>query len=50
MMEKVVEGWEKPLDPLFQGDDREINTDGEVLGRMLYKDGLSSQDGIRLEL
>ena len=50
MMDKVVEGFEKQLDQLFQGDALDITTDVEVLERMLSKDGLSSQDGIRLEL
>lgn len=50
MMDKVVEGFEKQLDQLFQGDAMDITTDVEVLERMLSKDGLSNQDGIRLEL
>ena len=50
MMDKVVEGFEKQLDQLFQGDAMDITTDVEVLERMLSKDGLSSTDGIRLEL
>ena len=50
MMDKVVEGFEKQLDQLFQGDAMDITTDVEVLERMLSKDGLSSKDGIRLEL
>ena len=50
MMDKVVEGFEKQLDQLFQGDALDITTDVEVLERMLSKDGLSSKDGIRLEL
>ena len=44
MMDKVVEGFEKQLDQLFQGDALDITTDVEVLERMLSKDGLSSQD------
>lgn len=50
MMDKVVEGFEKQLDQLFQGDALDITTDVEVLERMLSKDGLSSKEGIRLEL
>ena len=48
MMDKVVEGFEKQLDQLFQGDALDITTDVEVLERMLSKDGLSSSDGLRL--
>ena len=40
MMDKVVEGFEKQLDQLFQGDAMDITTDVEVLERMLDKDGL----------
>ena len=51
MMDKVVEGFEKQLDQLFQGDALDITADVEVLERMLSKDGLSTdKDGIRLEL
>ena len=50
MMDKVVEGFEKQLDLLFQGDAMDITTDVEVLERMLAKDGLSDRDGITLEL
>lgn len=46
MMDKVVEGFEKQLDQLFQGDAMDITTDVEVLERMLSKDGLSSSDGL----
>ena len=42
MMDKVVEGFEKQLDKLFQNDAMDITTDVEVLERMLDKDGLSS--------
>ena len=45
MMDKVVEGFEKQLDQLFQGDALDVTADVEVLERMLAKDGLSSQDG-----
>ena len=48
MMDKVVEGFEKQLDQLFQGDALDITTDVEVLERMLAKDGLSSQGGLHL--
>jgi len=50
MMDKVVEGFEKQLDLLFQGDAMDITTDVEVLERMLAKDGLSDQQGLTLEL
>ena len=48
MMDKVVEGFEKQLDQLFQGDALDITADVEVLERMLAKDVLSSQDGLHL--
>ena len=48
MMDKVVEGFEKQLDQLFQGDAMDITTDVEVLERMLAKDGLSDQGGMTL--
>jgi len=48
MMDKVVEGFEKQLDQLFQGDAMDITTDVEVLERMLAKDGLSGQQGMTL--
>ena len=41
MMDKVVEGFEKQLDRLFQDDAMDIATDVQVLERMLEKDGLS---------
>lgn len=50
MMDKVVEGFEKQLDLLFQGDAMDIATDVEVLERMLAKDGLSGQQGMTLGL
>ena len=50
MMDKVVEGFEKQLDLLFQGDAMDITTDVEVLERMLAKDGLSDREGLTLEL
>ena len=50
MMDKVVEGFEKQLDLLFQGDAMDITTDVEVLERMLAKDGLSGQGGLTLVL
>ena len=50
MMDKVVEGFEKQLDQLFQGDAMDITTDVEVLERMLAKDGLSDQEGLTLGL
>lgn len=50
MMDKVVEGFEKQLDQLFQGDAMDITTDVEVLERMLSKDGLSSSPGLTFGL
>ena len=50
MMDKVVEGFEKQLDLLFQGDAMDITADVEVLERMLAKDGLSEREGITLQL
>jgi len=43
MMDKVVDGFEKQLDKLFQDDAMDIRTDVEVLERMLEKDGLGEQ-------
>ena len=48
MMDKVVDGFEKQLDQLFQGDAMDITADVEVLERMLAKDGLSDAGGITL--
>ena len=42
MMDKVVEGFEKQLDQLFQDDAMDITSDVAVLERMLEKDGLGS--------
>ena len=50
MMDKVVEGFEKQLDQLFQTDAMDITTDVEVLERMLSKDGLSNSQGLTLGL
>ena len=50
MMDKAVEGFEKQLDRLFQGDAMDITADVEVLERMLAKDGLSDQEGLTLGL
>ena len=50
MMDKVVEGFEKQLDQLFQGDTMDITADVEVLERMLAKDGLSDRQGLTLNL
>ena len=50
MMDKVVEGFEKQLDQLFQGDALDITSDVKVLEQMLSKDGLSSGNGIRLSI
>ena len=50
MMDKVVEGFEKQLDQLFQGDVLDVTTDVQVLEQMLAKDGLSSGEGIQLSI
>ena len=50
MMDKVVEGFEKQLDLLFQGDAIDITADVAVLERMLANDGLSDQEGLTLGL
>ena len=50
MMGKVVEGFEKQLDQLFQGDAMDITTDVAVLEQMLQKDGLSSSGGMQIGL
>lgn len=49
MMDKVVEGFEKQLDRLFQDDALDITSDVAVLEQMLDKDGLGDQ-GFTLEL
>lgn len=41
MMDKVVEGFEKQLDKLFQDSAMDISSDVSVLEKMLEKDGLS---------
>ena len=41
-MDKVVEGFEKQLDKLFQNDVLDISSDVAVLERMLDNDGLGS--------
>lgn len=48
MMDKVVEGFEKQLDKLFQDSAMDITSDVEVLERMLAKDGLSHGDGLQI--
>ena len=48
MMDKVVEGFEKQLDKLFQDSAMDITTDVEVLEKMLEKDGLSGGQGMTL--
>ena len=45
MMDKVVEGFEKQLDKLFQDSNLDIATDVQVLEQMLNKDGLSGSGG-----
>ena len=46
MMDKVVEGFERQLDNLFQSDAMDIASDVDVLEQMLKKDGLSDSDGL----
>ena len=48
MMDKVVDGFEKQLDKLFQDDAMDITTDVAVLERMLDKDGLGGGQGMTL--
>ena len=48
MMDKVVEGFEKQLDKLFEHDAMDITTDVAVLEKMLTKDGLSGGQGMQL--
>ncbi|HIY22181.1 MAG TPA: 5-bromo-4-chloroindolyl phosphate hydrolysis family protein [Candidatus Flavonifractor merdigallinarum] len=49
MMDKVVEGYEKQLDRLFENEAMDITTDVQVLEQMLEKDGLSQQwEGLTL--
>ena len=48
MMDKVVEGFEKQLDKLFQTETLDITSDVQVLEQMLRKDGLSGGDGMTL--
>ncbi len=50
MMDKVVDGFEKQLDQLFQGTAMDLTSDIEVLEQMLTKDGLSSSTEFKLEL
>lgn len=50
MMDKVVEGFEKQLDRLFQTETLDITSDVQVLEQMLRKDGLSGDEGTTLQL
>ncbi len=43
MMDKLVEGFEKQLDQLFQGDTMDITADVDVLEQMLARDGLTGE-------
>lgn len=43
-MEKVVDGFEKQLDKLFQSDALDITSDIQVLEQMLKKDGLAADE------
>lgn len=49
MMDKVVEGFEKRLDKLFQSDALDISSDVQVLEQMLKKDGLASDGMLELK-
>ena len=44
MMDKVVEGFERQLDKLFQPDAVDITSDIQVLEQMLQKDGLTDSE------
>ena len=48
MMDKVVEGFEKQLDKLFQAETLDITSDVQVLEQMLQKDGLSGGESMTL--
>ena len=48
MMDKVVDGFEKQLDKLFQDDAMDIATDVQVLEQMLENEGLSGNGGLTL--
>lgn len=48
MMDKVVDGFEKQLDRLFQSDALDITSDVAVLEQMLKKDGLGKNEGMTL--
>ncbi len=50
MMDKVVEGFEKQLDRLFQNEALDITSDVAVLEQMLDKDGLGSGGGMTFNL
>ena len=50
MMDKVVEGFEKHLDKLFQSDVLDITSDVQVLEQMLQKDGLAASELPTLKL
>ena len=49
MMGKVVEGFEKQLDQLYQGESIDIASNVEVLERMLESDGLAGGQELRLK-
>ena len=48
-MGKVVEGFEKQLDQLYQGESIDIASNVEVLERMLESDGLAGGQELRLK-
>ncbi len=48
MMDKVVDGFEKQLDILFQDKVLDVTSDVAVLEQMLNKDGLAAGEGLRM--
>lgn len=50
MMDKVVDGFERRLDKLFQNDALDITSDMQVLEQMLRKDGLTTDELLDFEL
>lgn len=48
IMDKLVEGYEKQLDQLFQPNAMDIATDISVLEQMMARDGLTNQGQLRL--
>ncbi len=50
MMDKIVEGFEKQLNQLYQGEAMDIAANVEVLERMMAKDGLTKEEDFPLNL